>query len=103
MTSTSGSGEDEERFNRLYERYRTDGIKYAAGLIAGPMRRNKHLLGVEAEELFDEAMERYYKAKEHMRDHDQHEAYIKHRVYLVYIEWLRRERTQARRPPGGRT
>ena len=77
MTSAS-TGDDEERFNRLYEQHRTNGIKYAAGLIAGPTRRNKHLLGVEAEELFDEAMELYYKANEHTRDHDEHEPHIKH-------------------------
>src|SRR4051794_18562265 len=92
---------DEERFNELYRAYRTAGTNYAGRLIRGE-GSNTHILGAEAAEIYDEAMDAYYKAGEHLQTHDDHERNIKHRIQQRVVAWLRKTQTAKRKPPFGR-
>ncbi len=90
----------EERFTRLYLLHRNPCIRYAARLIAGPAGTNSHILGVEAAEIYDEAMNLYHRQGEHLADHGDHERHIKRRVRLCVIAWLRKKTADKRTPPG---
>ena len=89
-------------FARLYRLNRARGIRYAAAKIAGELKTNRHILGIEAEELYDEAMEQYFRDGEHLADRDdaEHERCINHRINQRYIHWLRRKHSQKRTIPG---
>lgn len=90
----------EERFAHLYRSLRTPCIRYAARLIAGPGGTNRHILGVEAAEIYDEAMALYYRQGEHLAEHGDHERNIKRRIRLCVIAWLRKKTAVRRTPPG---
>lgn len=100
--SKAGADGGEERFNHLYASNRDRCIKYAGRQIKGEVGANKQILGVEAEEIYDEVMAQYYRDKEHLEDHDdnEHERNIKHRINQRVIAWLRKKGAARRTPPG---
>lgn len=91
----------DEIFNRLYLDHRVEAIKYAARLIRGEAGSNTHILGVEAAEIYDEAMSLYYKAQEHLADRSDHSRYIKRRIQQCVIGWIRKKTSAKRTPPNG--
>jgi RNA polymerase sigma factor (sigma-70 family) len=103
----SGAGVDdgEERIRHLYTSNRDRCITYAGRHIRGEAGANKQILGVEAEEIYDEVMAKYYRDKEHLKNHDdsEHERNIKHRINQRVIAWLRKKGTASRTPPGPTT
>jgi RNA polymerase sigma factor (sigma-70 family) len=98
----AGADDGEERFRHLYTSNRDRCITYAGRKIRGETGTNKQILGVEAEEIYDEAMARYYRATEHLQDHDdnEHERNIKRRINQCVITWLRKKGAAGRIPPG---
>jgi len=100
MNRGGAPDDSEERFRHVYMSHRTACIRYAARLMRGEAGTNVHILGVEAEEIYDEVMHRYYQDGEHLRDHDEHERNIKHRIKLRVISWLRKKSAARRTKPG---
>ena len=100
-----GADDGEESFRHLYTSNRDRCITYAGRKIRGDAGANKQILGVEAEEIYDEVMAQYHVDKEHLQDHDdnEHERNIKHRINQRVIAWLRKKGAAGRTPPGPTT